>query len=188
MVGLLAVILLLSAAHPAVAQRTEPADRYPADHSPSGALWRAAALPGWGQAYNRQYYKIPVVWVGLGGISAATVYLQSEYRLFHRAYQFQAWEEVGQSGEENPAVAFEPEYERVRQRYGDIAAQPLRNHRDNLRRNRDLALFGLGLWYGLSILDAYVAAHLVDFDVGEDLTVSLRPAPGGLQTALVWRW
>jgi hypothetical protein len=35
------------------------------DHSPRGALWRAAAAPGWGQLYNRQYYKIPFVYAGL---------------------------------------------------------------------------------------------------------------------------
>ena len=54
-----------------------------------------------------------------------------------------------------------------------------RRQRDNLRRNRDLLYLGTFLWYGLSILDAFVSAHLLDFDVEATLAVSLDIVPGG---------
>jgi len=43
------------------------------DHSPRGALWRAAVAPGWGQIYNRDYIKVPFVWAGLAEIGRAHV-------------------------------------------------------------------------------------------------------------------
>ena len=60
--------------------------------------------------------------------------------------------------------------------------------RDNLRRNRDLLYFGIVFWYGLTVLDAFVSAHLLDFDVGEDLTVTFFPHPtaSGLTATLRW--
>ena len=69
-----------------------------------------------------------------------------------------------------------------------ILPAPIRSQRDNLRRNRDLLYFGLVFWYGLSVLDAVVSAHLMDFDVGEDLTVALYPEPvtSGLTATVRW--
>src|SRR5690625_7897691 len=56
------------------------------DHSPRGALWRAAAVPGWGQAYNRQYYKLPVVYGGLAGLVYLAVTRHQLYHLYREAY------------------------------------------------------------------------------------------------------
>jgi hypothetical protein len=69
-------------------------------------------------------------------------------------------------------------------RQGPQLAPHLKSNRDNLRRNRDLLYIGIGLFYGLSILDAYVSAHLLDFDVGEDLSLSVYPAPGGAAASI----
>jgi hypothetical protein len=32
-----------------------------ARRSPTGAMWRSLVLPGWGQIYNRQYLKAPII-------------------------------------------------------------------------------------------------------------------------------
>jgi len=159
-------------------------------HSPKGALWRGAVLPGWGQYYNRQYLKIPVVYLGLGGLTGAALYTNSRYLLYRHAYLFtarvdtagtpifsqyaddydQLIEELGLPPESS-LTPEEVESRRARLEGG------FRNQRDSLRRNRDLLYIGIGLWYGLSLLDAYVSAHLLEFDVSEDLSISFYPHP-----------
>jgi hypothetical protein len=179
------IIFLLAAPALACVPEVNGQEATAETRTPEGALWRAAAVPGWGQAYNRQYYKIPIVWAGLGGFGAAAVYLHGEYHLFNRAFQYQAWEEVAaRTGQPNPVSHYQGDHARVVSRYGETQTPLLRNHRNKLRRNRDLMIGGIGLWYGLTILDAYVAAQLLDFDVGEDLTVAIRPSLTGLTATL----
>jgi hypothetical protein len=183
--------LLLSA--PARAQRdttnTNPADTgeraWLARHTPRGALWRAAALPGWGQVYNHQYLKLPFVYTALGGVTALALNQNQNYRLYDRAYLYRAWQDtVGEDGE-NPFAHFKGDYDALVSGFGfQISAGTLRQQRDKFRRNRDFSFIGIGLVYGLTILDAYISAHLLDFDVGEDLTAALRPHPAGLTIAL----
>lgn len=189
-VGLFAVGL----AAPAAAQSPAPsraettdASQSATNHSPHGALWRAAAVPGWGQYYNRQYYKIPVVYAGLGGLTTFAVLNNLEYLRFRHAYLYRAWQDKVDAGdvEANPYAHYASEYDDLAERYPSVTAGPLRSQRDIFRRNRDLLYIGVGLFYMLSILDAYVSAHLLDFDVSEDLSLGLHTAPApGLRATL----
>jgi hypothetical protein len=44
-------------------------------------VWTASLfLPGYAQAYNRDYWKIPAVWGGIGGLIGAGVYSHHQYR------------------------------------------------------------------------------------------------------------
>ena len=205
----LAVALLLMAAYPlavasgqdvrvrmdsstAVPERLAPSlARVQAldNRSPRGALWRAAAVPGWGQLYNRQYLKMPFVYAGLGGIVALALRMNGRYLLFRHAYQHKADDEgLYAEGETPPPDAYATDYAQVLVLLNavgsDVPASTLEQYRDNYRRNRDLSYIGIGLVYSLTVIDAFVAAHLLDFDVGEDLTVSVRPGPEGVAAAL----
>jgi hypothetical protein len=46
---------------------------------------------------------------------------------------------------------------------------------DYYRRNRDLSIIVGVVWYTLNILEAYDDAHFFDYDISDDLTMSLRP-------------
>lgn len=157
--------------------------------TPRGALWRAAALPGWGQRYNRQTWKIPVVYAGLAGLGAGALALNADYLRYRHAFLYKRNQELVEQGQidENPWPQYEDEYRALIDAIADgadVSGATLRTRRDALRRNRDLFYFGIGLWYGLAVLDAYVSAHLLDFDVGEDLTLRLAPAPTGFTATL----
>lgn len=165
--------------------------RSPAMPSPRGALWRAAAFPGWGQYYNGQYYKIPIVYAGLGALTAAAVYYTREHRQWDRAFLYIRSEELVESGDldANAYTDFRNTYQDlVDTEFGgvDVSSSTIRPTRDNLRRNRDLFYVGVGLGYALSMLDAYVSAHLLDFDVSEDLSVTVQPHPRGIRATLRW--
>lgn len=175
-------LFILSAATPATAQLAAATRQARPDHSPRGALWRAAAIPGWGQMYNRQFIKLPFLYGAIGGLAFLATNLNEDYLRYRRAYLYKSFQELVDSGllAENPNESLRPYYDDLAARFGAIASDPIRSQRDKLRRNRDLSFVGIGLVYGLSILDAYISAHLLDFDVGEDLTVFVRPAPEGL--------
>lgn len=168
-----------------------PADLATEDgRTPRGALWRAAALPGWGQFYNKQYYKIPVVYAGLGGILAFALYTNDRFFLYRNAFRF----ERGQVFVANGDIT-QQEFEERFRRYEDdrdqladfierFGVNALKNQRQTFRRYRDLSFIGLGIFYALTLVDAYVSAHLRSFDVGEDLSASTAPVPGGASLTL----
>ena len=166
MTALLLALLLLPAGTPA-----SPSPDSTRTHSPEGALWRALVLPGWGQIYNRQYWKVPFVYAGLGGFAALAHFMNERYLLYRHAYLY--------------AIAPDryPQYRDEGERFRTVIeagrADLLRQYRDRYRRNRDLSYIALGLWYGLTVLDAYVHAHLYDFDVSENLQLRLLPRPNG---------
>ena len=109
--------------------------------SPTWAMLRSAVLPGWGQFYNESYWKIPIIW----GLSAWFIYTwkqQDDNYQFYRDLYNQSLIETSNGNS----------------RYKDL--------RDFYRDDRDLFAIYLGLTYFLNIIDAYVDAHLFDFDVG----------------------
>lgn len=162
------------------------------DHSPRGALWRGAAVPGWGQVYNRQYYKLPFVYGGLAALGYAVYTMHQRYGLHQRAAIFARGQRLtNQEGDIPPVISewqsYEGDYAEVVRRAGgstdDLSTLPLspsqlRQQRDKFRRWRDLSIVGTGLFYALTLVDAYVSAHLLTFDVGEDLAVRVHPTGG----------
>jgi hypothetical protein len=50
--------------------------------------------------------------------------------------------------------------------------------RNSYRRNRDLCIILTAGLYVLQIIDAHVDAHMRDYDISNDLSVSLTPAIG----------
>lgn len=207
----LVTLLTLSSARPAVAQDQAAAadstqrsgkgsfwwsNKVPKDHSPRGALIRAAVLPGWGQFYNRQYLKIPVVVGGLGAVTAIALNLNSQYLTFRHAYLYAYYNDPAKDRPEEFCECYAGDYRKALARFGEAVAAgddqsqrarwapTFRQYRDVFRRNRDLTYFGIGVVYGLTLLDAYVSANLLDFDVGEDLSLSVTPAPSGVSATL----
>lgn len=152
-------------------------------HSPRSALWRAAAIPGWGQFYNKEYIKLPFVYGALGGLLYSAISSHHEYVLYREAFQYKAFQERVESGilSENPKIGFKSSYEVLSAKFGDISSRPLESQRNILRRSRDLSIVGIGLVYSLAMLDAFVSAHLLDFDIGEDLSLQVTPQPGGFR-------
>ena len=153
--------------------------------SPGSALWRSLAVPGWGQAYNRDWIKIPVVVGGEGGLGAYAAVLHGQ-TVRHRRAAIYADCVVTPAevpdGTCDDAASFEDEFLAT----GSLSATQNRALRDTNRRNRDLmVLLGL-LAYGLQALDAYVSAELADFDVGEDLSLRVLPTPTGPAASLRW--
>lgn len=152
--------------------------------NPTKAVIFSALVPGLGQIYNRKYWKLPILYGGLMGCAYAITWNNTNYSDYTDAYwavmqkedkdiwaNKKLWESfvtgtVDTSNEEEMvAKAKDPNFQ-----------NNLKRNRDYFRRYRDLSIFiGIGV-YVLGILDAYVDAHLFDFDISPDLSMRVEPA------------
>ncbi|MEL6674482.1 MAG: DUF5683 domain-containing protein [Bacteroidota bacterium] len=133
----------------------------PPPYDPQVAYQRALLIPGYGQAYNRAYWKIPIFYAGYAAALGWISYTQSQYIRFRRGY---FWEV-----DTDPA-SFDQE---LRDQFD---AQGMRTQREQFRKWRDYGFLALIGWHGLTALEAYVDAHLNGFDVSEDLSLKLGPS------------
>ncbi len=146
-------------------------------HSPTKATIMSAALPGLGQAYNKKYWKIPVIYAGFGALYYFIQLNGSEYRKFREAYNVVALGDTANFTNFEYAI-----------RYNGNLNQ-LQEGRNYYRRNLELNYIMAGLLYILQIIDASVDANLYDFEVSDDLSLrfdpmintqlyAIRPSPG----------
>ena len=162
----------------------------PEGHSPRGALRRAAMVPGWGQYYNRQYWKVPVVVAGLGGAVFSVIYHWDRYLLYRNAWRFRRVNGQMQNAAEYEGPYGGPAYENAYNELLGRLGQPslpasVKAQRSEFRRWRDISILGTGLVYILQVADAYVGAHLLGFELDEDLSLRVAPRPrGGLAATL----
>lgn len=109
--------------------------------SPLGAVVRSAILPGLGQFYNESYWKIPVIWGVLGYLGYNWVTQNNEYKKYRDLFN----QSINSSNPTGNTTYFK--------------------QREFYKDQRDLFAVYIGLAYLLNIIDAYVDAHLYDFDV-----------------------
>jgi hypothetical protein len=125
--------------------------------------------PGAGQIYNKSYWRVPLV---VGGF-ATTIYCidwnNRGYQRFKKAYRLRF------DYDQNPELYPNGSPDEFGGRY---ASSFLKNLRNSYRRNRDLCIILTAGLYILQIVDAHVDAHLRDYDISKDLSVSLSPAIG----------
>ncbi|MDW8273564.1 MAG: DUF5683 domain-containing protein [Chitinophagales bacterium] len=146
-------------------------------HSPAKAAWMSAVFPGLGQAYNKKWWKIPIIYAGFGGLGYGLYHFGSNYSGFRRAYRLQV---------DNDSLT-------IGSYRGITNAAELKFFRDDYKRNLDLMGVLTAVWYALNIIDAAVDGHLFHWNVDDKLTLRLHPyAPNmansilGLRLELCW--
>jgi hypothetical protein len=145
---------------------------------------RLALIPGGGQIYNRDYWKLPLIYLSMGG----GVYTWNLNRLKYNDF----------------LAAYESFYDlnKDSQRYGQLKAgitpdtrlpvnvrnllntksdtilatrDGIERQKNYWRRNKNLSIIVVGLIYSLTIIEANVAAHLKTFDLSDDLSLRIEP-------------
>src|SRR6187431_2768214 len=136
-------------------------------YDPKVAARRSALIPGWGQAYNKKYWKIPIVYAGLG----VTGYIFVNNIKIYKEYKF-AYSARVKAG---PPDYDSTDYHQLDNIYKTLSPNSIRSARDEFRRYVDYsALIFIVLW-GLNVVDATVDSHLKNFDVSPDLSLQIRP-------------
>ncbi|WP_405569877.1 DUF5683 domain-containing protein [Winogradskyella sp. Asnod2-B02-A] len=121
---------------------------------PSKAAFYSAVLPGLGQAYNKKYWKIPIVWGAIGAGVYFYVRNDKQYDRYRDAYK-------------SRLAGFEDD-----EFYGVISDDGLIRAQQQFNRNKEMSLLiTIGL-YALNVIDANVDAHLLQFNVDENLSLS----------------
>ncbi len=127
---------------------------------PNKAAIFSAVLPGMGQAYNNQYWKIPLIY---GGGLLIGHYIEYNHRIYHEFRNALVAEVDGRPETINPYA-------------GRFSQDALTRNRDAFRRNRDMLIVIAGAFYLLNIVDAHVSAHLHEFDINENLSMKVSPS------------
>ncbi len=132
---------------------------------PTKAAIMSACLPGLGQIYNRKWWKVPIVYAGLGGIGYLSYSNYSEYRSYLHAYEFK-------TGDLPDGVTLNEYEAALASRY---AEGQLQTYKESYRRDFELYTILTVAWYGLNIIDAIVDGHLYTYDISDDLSLNVDP-------------
>ncbi|GAB1855764.1 DUF5683 domain-containing protein [Flavobacteriaceae bacterium MHTCC 0001] len=131
---------------------------------PAKAAFFSAILPGLGQAYNKKYWKIPIVYGALGTGMYFYVINDKEYRRYRNAFRSRL---AGFRNDE--FLELDANGNVLAERVTDDG---LRRAQELFRRNKEISLLvTIGL-YALNIIDANVDAHLLQYNVDENLTLA----------------
>jgi hypothetical protein len=144
--------------------KLEPSDTLKVDsvkfHSPTKATLYSVALPGLGQVYNKKYWKVPIIYAGMGVSIYFAISNQTNYQKYKTAY-------INRTDNDESTVVIEE--------LSDLTNDNLSSGVDYYKRNRDLSYIIAGLIYVLNIVDASVDAHLFTFPKNDNLSFNLQP-------------
>lgn len=134
--------------------------------APRKASIMSAIIPGLGQAYNKKYWKIPVIYAGLAGFGYLFFDSNKEYNFYRK--------NLIADNDDDPATSNTTRYN----------SEQLQLLKVQYRKNRDFAAIGIAIFYLLNIIDANVDAHLKTFDVSDNLSVHIDPWQSTYHTRL----
>lgn len=143
-------------------------------HQPGKATLYSAVLPGLGQIYNRKYWKVPFVYAGFGALGYLIHQKQQQLNAVTYGY-FDLTDDNPETRSYEKIATYVKEYEGYDWTRVYDAKSGLRSKIDTYRNERDTYIIGMVGFYLFNILDANVNAHLIDFDISEDLSVDVVP-------------
>ena len=148
------------------------------------AAIRSAMIPGWGQIYNKKYWKLPLVYGAIAVPVSTIAYNLDWYKKCREAYNIRYFNDTSRVVPDLPTDGID-------QQLQPLSTQSLRLYRNEFRKNVDLSVLALLAVWGLNVLDATVDGHLRSFNVSDDLSLRLDPGPGlpgqTMRVGLVWR-
>lgn len=124
-------------------------------HSPKKAALYSSLLPGLGQGYNHKYWKIPIIYAGLGSSAYMFVSNHNKYIDYRDAIEMRL---------DDDPTTIDP--------YIDLyTMDQLTYYKDYYRRNLEISVIVFVGVYLINILDAVVDAHLYGFSIDTDLSI-----------------
>jgi hypothetical protein len=132
-------------------------------HDPRIATFRSAVLPGWGQAYNRKYWKIPIIYGALGTTTGIFFFNIKTYKLLRQAVIYRLDADTSNDSLIDPQFA-------------SLSTESIRGYRNEYRQNVDYSVLFFLLFWGLNVVDATVDGHLKAFDVSSDISMKIQPS------------
>ncbi len=137
---------------------------------PAKAAMFSAILPGLGQAYNGDYWKIPIIYSGFLVIGHFALYNHQYYNEYRNSL-------VAETDNDDRTIN---RFSLVNENF--FTEDRLTRNTEQFRRDRDFLIIMAGVLYLLNIAEANIAAHLKEFDINENLAMEIEPKiqTGGL--------
>jgi hypothetical protein len=133
------------------------------EHSPRKAIIRSAIIPGWGQAYNKKYWKIPIVYGALGTAAGFFIYNRKEYIDARDAYR-------------NFMDGDNTNNNLIKPKFRPVDPEAVRQYRIAVRQYVDYSVLAFVILWGLNVVDATVDGHLKAFEVTDNLSLHINPS------------
>ena len=132
-------------------------------YNPGIAIRRSAMLPGWGQYTNKKYWKIPLVYAGIGIPAYLFTKNLKQYKEAKRAFIL--------ATDKDPTND-----DQITEPYYSVRMQPdrIRVFRNSVRQNVDYSVLFFIVFWGLNVADAAVDANLKTFDVSDELSLQIK--------------
>jgi hypothetical protein len=127
-------------------------------HSPKTATW-VALIPGAGQVYNKKYWKLPIVYGGLGATGYLIYFYQDSTSIYRKEY----------------VARLNKDSANFNVKLSNLSDVTISDRRNSYRRNMEICIAACAIVYALSIVDACVDAHLFYYDVSDNLSMAIRP-------------
>lgn len=154
--------------------------------NPKKAARLAAMIPGSGQIYNRDYWKVPLVYAALGGGTWTAIYWNVRYKDFVTGYKdfYDLDPKSPGYGKFKKGITSDtrlPIFYRGGILNGErvdslkLTVDQVKREKNRYRRYRETAIVFTVALYAISIIEANVAAHLKTFDLSDDLTLHVSP-------------
>ena len=124
-------------------------------HHAGKATLYSILMPGLGQAYNGEFWKIPIYWGALAGSYHFYNTNRINYKRFKRIH--------------NEATDPEAHYQE------SISAETALYYRNLYRRYRDYSVLAIAGFYLIQVIDANVFSYMQDFEVNDDLSMQITP-------------
>ena len=144
-------------------------------HIPRIATRRSLILPGWGQAYNGEYWKIPIVYLAIGIPAYTYFYNNSYYKKTSYAYGARYLQAYGDTISLAGKNAVKAAVAGIDPQLINLDLYSLASYRNLFRHDRDYSILWFAILWGVNVADATVFAHLKDFDVSHDLSLHITP-------------
>ena len=150
---------------------------------PMKATMLSVVFPGGGQIYNRKYWKLPIVYAGFGALFYAINFNSDNHQKYYKAYM-DFTDDIKETDSYIKLISLDPEkykYDPVlypdsyNSQLADKVEGLLFSYVDSYKRYRDLSFILTGAWYILQILDANVDASLMNYNVNDNLELTLAP-------------
>ena len=125
-------------------------------HTAIRAVWLSAVCPGLGQAYNKKYWKIPIIYAGFGGLGYAIYYTSHNFNIARTAYR--------------AAVRGQPAVYN-----GYTSSEDIKYFRDQYKNYLNICALVTVVWYGLNLIDAAVDGHLYSYNMDDKLSFNFDP-------------
>lgn len=143
---------------PSMAQKK--VNTFDTTHSPKKAVILSAVVPGAGQVYNRKWWKVPIIYAGLGTSVYFLIRNNQQYNLYRNEYLYRLNNSTPNTGSDLI-------------NYSDANLLTII---DQYQKWRDLSVIAIAGVYALQLVDAAVDGYLFRLDTSNDLSFRFRPS------------